>query len=229
MQSPTFIGLKEFERPAIEPLNEKVKYFTDLAKPLTKIPRPLEIEIPSGPISDGGQLLSGFKVVIFWHGMSGIYSIDRKRMVIDVDVNVEKGDSPLSTLDHALTEGVNDPSVFGRSFSFIDDQFDLYQFRNALACHFYAALSGGKEKRLFRFKLYCKPAHFYELLQQKPNPHVAVTQPKFRGHSGGSLLTHDSIFKVVLPSTEASLKFESVDLLFNLLGFFLKLLATYQF
>ena len=112
--------------------------------------------------------------VIFRHGMSGIYSIDRKRMVIDVDVNVDKGDFPLSTLDHALTEGVNDPSVFGRSFSFIDNQFDLYQFRNALACHFYEALSGGKEKRSFRFELYCKPAHFYELLQQKPNPHVAV-------------------------------------------------------
>ena len=158
--------------------------------------------------------------VIFRHGMSGIYSIDRKRMVIDVDVNVDKGDFPLSTLDHALTEGVNDPSVFGRSFSFINDQFDLYQFRNALACHFYEALSGGKEKRSFRFELYCKPAHFYELLQQKPNPHVAVTQPKFRGHSGGSLLTHDSIFKVVSPSTEASLEFESVDLLFNFLGSF---------
>ena len=158
--------------------------------------------------------------VIFRHGMSGIYSIESKRMVVDVDVNVDKGDFPLSSLDQALTDGVVDPSVFRRSFSFLDDQFDLYQFQNALAFHFSEALSGGKEKRSFRFEMYCKPVHFYELSQQKPNPHVVVTQPKFRGHSGGSHLTHDSIFKVVSPSTEASLEFESVDLLFNLLGSF---------
>jgi hypothetical protein len=57
-------------------------------------------------------------------------------------------------------------------------------------------------------------------VQQKPQAHVEITQPKFRGHSGGSLLTHDSIFKVVSPSTEAILEFESVDLLFNFLGSF---------
>ena len=55
---------------------------------------------------------------------------------------------------------------------------------------------------------------------QKQDPHVDIATPKFRGHSGGSLLTHDSIFKVVSPTTEASVEFESVDLLFNLLGNF---------
>jgi hypothetical protein len=57
-------------------------------------------------------------------------------------------------------------------------------------------------------------------VQQKPQQHVDISQPKFRGHSGGSILTHDSIFKIVSPSTEAILEFESVDLLFNLLGSF---------
>jgi hypothetical protein len=146
--------------------------------------------------------------VVFRHGMAGIYAIENKAMVVDVVIPVDRGDFPLSTLDHSSTEGIIDPTVFGRNFSFLDDQFDLYQFRNSLACHFYEALSGGKEKRSFRFDMYCKPVHFFELVQQKPNPHVEVSQPKFRGHSGGSLLTHDSIFKVVSPSTEASLEFE---------------------
>jgi len=160
------------------------------------------------------------KTVVFRHGMDGIYSIENKMMVADVIVAVDRGEFPLSSLDQALTEGIIDPTVFGRSFSFLDDQFDLYQFRNTLASHFYEALSGGKEKRSFRFDMYCKPSHFFALVQQKPQQHVDISQPKFRGHSGGSILTHDSIFKIVSPSTEAILEFESVDLLFNLLGSF---------
>ena len=152
--------------------------------------------------------------------MSGIYSIENKCMISDVVVPVGRRDFPLSTLDDAMSADIIDPIVFGQSFSFLDDQFDLYQFRNSLAFHFYEALSGGKEKRSFRFKMYCKPGHFFELMQQRPQAHVEITQPKFRGHSGGSLLTHDSIFKVVSPSTEAILEFESVDLLFNFLGSF---------
>ena len=88
--------------------------------------------------------------VIFRHGMSGIYSIESKRMVVDVDVNVDKGDFPLSSLDQALTDGVVDPSVFGRSFSFLDDQFDLYQFRNSLACHFLVIFSNFYSKSRIR-------------------------------------------------------------------------------
>jgi len=159
--------------------------------------------------------------IAFRHGMSGIYAIENKVLVLDGErVAVVQADFPLSTLDQSLAEGVVDHSVFGRSYSFLDEQFDLYQFRNSLAYHFYEALSGGKEKRSFRFDMYCKPAHFFELVMQKPNPHVEVSQPKFRGHGGGSLLTHDSIFKVVSPSTDANVEFESVDLLFNLIGSF---------
>jgi hypothetical protein len=42
------------------------------------------------------------------------------------------------------------------------------------------------------------------------------------------MLTHDSIFKVISPSTEASLEVSSVDLLFNLLGSFFLFLATHE-
>ena len=59
--------------------------------------------------------------------MAGTYSIENKKMVVDVVIPVEKGDFPLSTLDHALAEGVADPAIFGRPFSFVEDQFDLYQ------------------------------------------------------------------------------------------------------
>ena len=142
-------------------------------------------------------------------------------MDVDGDViPVGVDEFPLSTLNRVLGAGDVDPSVFGQPFSFLDDQFDLYQFRNSLAFHFTEALSGGKEKRCFRFDMYCKPGHIYELVKQKHNQHVDISQPKFRGHSGGSLLTHDSIFKVISPSTEATLEFESVDLLFNFLGSF---------
>ena len=119
-----------------------------------------------------------------------------------------------------MTEGDLDVAVFGRASSFIDDQHDLYQFRNMLAFHFSEALSGGKEKRSFRFEMTCKAIHFSELLKLKPNPHVEILSPKFRGHSGGSVLTHDSIFKIISPTSEASIEFASVDLLFNLLGSF---------
>ena len=56
-----------------------------------------------------------------------------------------------------------------------------------LAFHFSEALSGGKEKRSFRFEMYCKPFHFLELVMQKQDPHVEVEKPKSRGHSGGSI------------------------------------------
>ena len=74
--------------------------------------------------------------IVFRDGMAGIYSIENKKMVVDVVIPVEKGDFPLSTLDHVLAEGVVDPAIFGRPFSFVEDQFDLYQFRNTLAFHF---------------------------------------------------------------------------------------------
>ena len=152
--------------------------------------------------------------------MTGIFSIQNKVMVLDVVVPVNRGDFPLSTLDQSLTEGEIDCAVFGRASSFLDDQHDLYRFRNLLAFHFCEALSGGKEKRSFRFDMYCKSIHFFELLKQKPNQHLDISSPKFRGRSGGSVLTHDSIFKIISPSTEASVVFESVDLLFNFLGSF---------
>ena len=159
--------------------------------------------------------------IVFRHGMAGIFTIFNKILILDGDlVAVDKGDFPLSTLDQSLSEDDIDPSVFGRPFSFIDEQYDLYHFRNMLAYHFSEALSGGKEKRSFRFEMYCKPLHFLELVMQKQEPSVDIAQPKFRGHSGGSILTHDSIFKVISPTTEASVEFESVDLLFNLLGNF---------
>jgi len=160
------------------------------------------------------------EAIVFRHGMSGIYSIQNKSMVMDIVIPVVRSEFPLSTLDESMTEGPVDPAIFGRSYSFLDMQWHLYQFRNALAIHFYEALSGGKEKRAFRFDMHCSPVHFFELIMQKQSPHVEVSQPKFRGHSGGALLTHDSIFKVVSPSSEASVEFESVDLLFNLLGSF---------
>ncbi len=119
-----------------------------------------------------------------------------------------------------MTEGDFDYAVFGRCLSFLDVQHDLYQFRNMLAFHFAEALSGGKEKRSFRLDMSCKAIHFFELIMLKPNRHVDISTPKFRGHSGGCVLTHDSIFKIVSPSTEASVEFESVDLLFDLLGSF---------
>ncbi len=53
--------------------------------------------------------------------------------------------------------------------------------------HFSEALSGGKEKRSFRFEMYCKPCHFLELVMKKQDPHVEVEKPKSRGHSGGSI------------------------------------------
>jgi hypothetical protein len=159
--------------------------------------------------------------IVFRHGMTGIFSIENKIMVVDGDIiKVEKEDFPLSTLDQSLSEDVVDPAVFGRPFSFVDEQYDLYYFRNTLAFHFSEALSGGKEKRSFRFEMTCKAIHFSELLKLKPNPHVEILSPKFRGHSGGSVLTHDSIFKIISPTSEASIEFESVDLLFNLLGSF---------
>jgi hypothetical protein len=49
---------------------------------------------------------------------------------------------------------------------------------------------------------------------------VEISTPKFREHSGGSVLTHDTIFKIISPTTEACIEFESVDLLFNFLGSF---------
>ncbi len=119
--------------------------------------------------------------IVFRHGMAGIFSIENKILVADGDmVAVDKSDFPLSTLDQSLLEDVIDPSVFGRPFSFIDEQYDLYHFRNMMAYHFSEALSGGKEKRSFRFEMYCKPFHFLELVMQKPEPHVDVSRPKFQ-------------------------------------------------
>jgi hypothetical protein len=94
--------------------------------------------------------------------MAGIFSIENKILVADGDmVAVDKSDFPLSTLDQSLSEDATDPSVFGRPFSFIDEQYDLYYFRNMMAYHFSEALSGGKEKRSFRFEMYCTPFHFW--------------------------------------------------------------------
>ena len=45
--------------------------------------------------------------VVFRHGMTGIFSIENKVMVLDVTVPVNRGDFPLSTLDQSLTEGDN--------------------------------------------------------------------------------------------------------------------------
>jgi len=70
-------------------------------------------------------------------------------------------DFPLSKLYQVLTEGVIDPAVFGGLYSFLDDQFDLYQFRKSLALHFPEALSGGKEKRSFRFDTHCNHIHCF--------------------------------------------------------------------
>ncbi len=158
--------------------------------------------------------------VAFRHGMDGIYYIENKAMVVDVVIPVDRGDFPLSSLDQSMSEGVIDPAVFGRASSFLDDQHDLYQFRHLLAFHFSESLSGGSNKRSFRFELACKAAHFFEIVKQKQNPHVEISTPKFRGHSGGSVLTHDTIFKIISPTTEACIEFESVDLLFNFLGSF---------
>ncbi len=102
--------------------------------------------------------------VVFRHSMSGIYSIENKSMVVDVVVPVDRGDFPLSTLDQVLTEGDCDHAVFGRSLSFLDVQHDLYQLRNMLAFHFAKALSGGKEKRSFRFDMTCQAVHVFELV-----------------------------------------------------------------
>ena len=77
-----------------------------------------------------------------------------------------------------------------------------------------------KRRGHFVLKCICKPLHFLELVMQKQDPHVEIAKPKFRGHSGGSILSLDSILKVISPTTEASVEFESVDLLFNLLGNF---------
>ncbi len=35
-----------------------------------------------------------------------------------------------------------------------------------------------------------------ELIKQTQDPHVVIATPKFRGHNGGAMLTHDSIFKI---------------------------------
>jgi hypothetical protein len=157
----------------------------------------------------------------FRHGMFGIFAIGSKIVSADGDpIVIDKSEFPLSTLEHSLTDGVINYSVFGRLSSFIDDQFDLYQFRNRLAQHFAEALSGGKDKRSFRFDVHCQPTHFHELVSQKANPHVEILNAKFRGHNGGVMLTHDSIFKIVSPSTEAVVEFETVESLFNFLGSF---------
>ena len=76
------------------------------------------------------------EAIVFRHGMAGIYSIENKSLVVDVVIPVVRGDFPLSTLDLSLTEGVVDPALFGRSYSFVDVQWHLYQFRHSLANHF---------------------------------------------------------------------------------------------
>ena len=59
--------------------------------------------------------------IVFRHGMTGIFSIENKIMVVDGDIiKVEKEDFPLSTLDQSLSEDLVDPAVFGRPFSFVD-------------------------------------------------------------------------------------------------------------
>ena len=157
----------------------------------------------------------------FRHGMDGIFAIGSKVVNADGDlVDIDKSEFPLSTLETSLTEGLMDHSGFGSPSSFLDDQFDLYHFRSRLAQHFAEALSGGKDKRSFRFEVHCQPTHFQELVLQKPNPHVEILNAKFRGHNGGFMLTHDSIFKIVSPSTEALVEFETVESLFNFLGSF---------
>ena len=42
--------------------------------------------------------------LVFRHGMNGIYSIENKKMVVDVVISVDRGDFPLSTLDQ-IVEG----------------------------------------------------------------------------------------------------------------------------
>jgi len=132
-------------------------------------------------------------------------------------VEVNKEEFPVSDLDATLTEGILEPILFASPPTFIDVQFELYQFRNRLAQHFVDTLSGGSRKRSFRFETFCSVEHFYILLLQKPNPHV---ENKHRGLVGGAILTHYSIFKVRSPCNEATIEFESVDLLFNFLGSF---------
>jgi hypothetical protein len=63
MNSPSFSGLKDIERPALEPFGDKVKYFTDLAKILFKMKRPFDFGVPHGPTNAAGFLLSGFGAI----------------------------------------------------------------------------------------------------------------------------------------------------------------------
>jgi len=158
------------------------------------------------------------ETIVFRHGMGGLFSITNK-VVNDEGmlVVVNKEEFPVSDLDATLTEGILEPILFASPPTFIDVQFELYQFRNRLAQHFVDTLSGGSRKRSFRFETFCSVEHFYILLLQKPNPHV---ENKHRGLVGGAMLTHDSIFKVRSPCNEATIEFESVDLLFNFLGSF---------
>ncbi len=102
----------------------------------------------------------------FRHGIGRVFSIGSKIINADGDIiTVDKGEFPLSILEILLTEqGSIDHAVFGGPFSFIDRQFDLYQFRSHLAQRFADALSGGKNKRSFRFDLHSQPEHFHVLV-----------------------------------------------------------------
>ena len=178
----------------------------------------VDLNAPKEPIFVVHRSFFEDETIIFRHGMSGLYAIANK-IVNDQGLLAEasKEEFPFSDLDATLTDGVLDPILFAAPLSFIDIQFQLYQFRHRLAQHFVETLSGGTKKRSFRFETFCSVDHFYTLLLQKPNPHVEI---KRRGLVGGAMLTHDSIFKARSPCNEATVEFDNVELLFNFLGSF---------
>ena len=74
--------------------------------------------------------------IVFRHGMDGIFSIANK--IVDEEGNFipcDGVDFPISSLESLLTENVLDPAVLLRPPTFLDIQFDMYQFRNRLAQH----------------------------------------------------------------------------------------------
>ena len=160
------------------------------------------------------------EVIIFRHGMAGLYSISRKRMGVGMElINCLPQEFPVSNVATALNTGIFDVNVFAQPPTFLDLEYQKYLFRNRLAQHFVNAILGspGRKKLAFTFDMVCSSSDFMSIVQLKEDHFVEVK--KKRG-SNAKMLTHDSIFQMKTPAVDITVEFESVEPLFKMLGSF---------
>ena len=160
------------------------------------------------------------EVIVFRHGMAGLYSISRKRMGVGMElIYCPPEDFPVSSVAKSLDAGLFDVNIFAQPPSFLDIEHQKYLFRNRLAQQFVNAISASpsRKKLAFTFDMVCSSTDFMTIVDLKEDHFVEV---KKKCGSNAKMLTHDSIFQMKTAAVDITVEFESVEPLFKLLGSF---------